>query len=140
MGFLMLAALLSAVHRIPQGQFHTCQSLLASAATAAWPATDALLLDLLDPATARELSARPERLWERIEVHSAPRHVLIVEVKNSAQARPEDLRGLRAFARDYPEASRWLLYRGSESLRRDSVLSVSVEEFLRRLRPGSFPE
>jgi predicted AAA+ superfamily ATPase len=62
-----------------------------------------------------------------------------IEVKNSAQVRPEDLRGLRSFGEDYPEASRWLLYRGSERFRRDGVLCLPVEEFLRQLHPGSFP-
>jgi uncharacterized protein len=63
-----------------------------------------------------------------------------VEVKSSRQIRPQDLRGLRAFGEDYPEATRWLLYRGSERLRRDGVACVPVEAFLRDLRPGTFPE
>lgn len=58
-----------------------------------------------------------------------------LEVKNSGQVRPEDLRGLRAFAEDYPEAQRLLLYRGRERLRRDGVLCVPVEDFLRELIP-----
>jgi len=63
-----------------------------------------------------------------------------IEVKNSAQIRPEDLRGLRAFCQDYPEAIPWLLHRGAERFRRDGVLCLPVEEFLRRLRPCSFPD
>ncbi|HUH12300.1 MAG TPA: AAA family ATPase, partial [Longimicrobiales bacterium] len=39
-----------------------------------------------------------------------------VEVKNSAQVRPADLRGLRSFRDDYPEARGILLYRGERRL------------------------
>jgi predicted AAA+ superfamily ATPase len=63
-----------------------------------------------------------------------------LEVKNTGQIRPVDLRGLRAFGEDYPEATRWLIYRGSERLMRDGVLCLPADEFLRGLRPGGFPE
>lgn len=58
-----------------------------------------------------------------------------VEVKGSAQVRPQDLRGLRTFGQDYPEASRLLLYRGQERLRFGDVLCLPVDSFLRTLRP-----
>jgi len=35
-----------------------------------------------------------------------------LEVKNTRRVRPGDLRALRAFAEDYPEACTFLLYRG----------------------------
>lgn len=63
-----------------------------------------------------------------------------IEVKNSAQVRTEDLRGLRAFGQDYPEAVCWLLHRGAERFLRDGVLCLPAEDFLRALRPGSFPD
>ena len=63
-----------------------------------------------------------------------------LEVKNTAQIRPADLRGLRAFGEDYPEASRWILYRGRERFIRDGILVLPAAEFLAGLRPGSFPE
>jgi uncharacterized protein len=62
-----------------------------------------------------------------------------LEVKNTAQVRSIDLRGLRAFGEDYPEATRWLIYRGKERFLRDGVICVPAEEFLRALRPGAFP-
>ena len=59
-----------------------------------------------------------------------------VEVKNTNQVRPEDLRGLRAFHDDYPECAQLLLYRGEHRLRKGEVLCIPVEDFLRSLRPG----
>jgi hypothetical protein len=49
--------------------------------------------------------------------------------------RGEDLRGLRAFAEDYPEASRLLLYRGRDVLMIDGVRCVPVDAFLRQVHP-----
>jgi len=62
-----------------------------------------------------------------------------LEVKNSAQVRPEDLRSLKSFGEDFPESRRWLLYRGRERLLRDGILCVPCEEFLLDLRPNHFP-
>ena len=62
-----------------------------------------------------------------------------VEVKNSRKVRPEDLRGLKAFAEDYPQSTRYLLYRGKERLMRDGILCMPCEDFLRRLEPDHFP-
>jgi predicted AAA+ superfamily ATPase len=58
-----------------------------------------------------------------------------IEVKNTRRVRPEDLGGLRAFAQDYPGASRTLLYRGNERLQIDGVTCVPVDAFLRGLDP-----
>ena len=62
-----------------------------------------------------------------------------LEVKNSAQARPEDLRGLKSFGEDFPESRRWLLYRGRERLLRDGILCVPCEAFLLQLKPNDSP-
>jgi uncharacterized protein len=62
-----------------------------------------------------------------------------LEVKNSTQVRPEDLRGLKNFGEDFPESRRWLLYRGRERLLRDGILCVPCEEFLLQLKPSEFP-
>ncbi|HIJ96489.1 MAG TPA: ATP-binding protein [Desulfuromonadales bacterium] len=62
-----------------------------------------------------------------------------LEVKNSVQIRPEDLRGLKNFAEDFPESRRWLLYRGKERLLRDGILCVPCEEFLLQIKPNGFP-
>jgi predicted AAA+ superfamily ATPase len=60
-----------------------------------------------------------------------------IEVKHTASVRPVDLRGLRAFKEDYPEASLRLLYRGRETLDLDGIRCLPCEEFLRALVPGS---
>ncbi len=63
-----------------------------------------------------------------------------IEVENSRTVRPRDLRGIRTFGQDYPEASLILLYRGEETLERDGVRCMPVDRFLSRLIPGrEFP-
>jgi uncharacterized protein len=59
-----------------------------------------------------------------------------LEVKNTARIRPEDLRGLRAFKTDYPESTAILLYRGHERLKRNDVLCLPCEDFLKSLHPA----
>ena len=56
-----------------------------------------------------------------------------IEVKNTASVRPEDIRPLKIFGTDYPEAKRTLVYRGKEKLRRDGILIVPCEKFLKTL-------
>jgi predicted AAA+ superfamily ATPase len=58
-----------------------------------------------------------------------------IEVKNSRRIASADLRGLRAFHEDYPQARRLLLYRGRERLRVDGVSCLPCEEFLAGIRP-----
>lgn len=65
-----------------------------------------------------------------------PSGLWAMEVKNAASVRSHDLRGLRSFRQDYPEAQALLLYRGTERLLIDDVLCVPVDEFLRQVRPG----
>jgi predicted AAA+ superfamily ATPase len=60
-----------------------------------------------------------------------------IEVKHTASLRPADLRGLRAFKEDYPEASLYLLYRGRETLDLDGIRCLPCEDFLRALVPGN---
>lgn len=59
-----------------------------------------------------------------------------IEVKNTSRVRPQDLRALRAFRDDYPEATVRLLYRGKDRLEIDGILCLPVEDFLIRLVPG----
>ncbi len=63
-----------------------------------------------------------------------------LEVKNTSAVRSEDLRGLKAFAEDYPESKRFLLYRGKERVQRDGILCLPCEEFLTSLQPNHFPD
>ena len=58
------------------------------------------------------------------------------EVKNARRVHSTDLRALRAFREDYPEAETALLYRGSERIRIDDVWCLPVREFLRQTTPN----
>lgn len=58
------------------------------------------------------------------------------EVQNAATVRTRDLRGLRAFLEDYPEAEARLLYRGSERLAIRGVRCEPCEAYLAAIRPG----
>ena len=53
-----------------------------------------------------------------------------VEVKTAARIQPRDLKALRTFGEDYPEAERFLLYRGREKLLRDGITIQPCEDFL----------
>lgn len=63
-----------------------------------------------------------------------------IEVKNTARVRPQDLRGLRAFGEDYPEAGLTLLYRGKDRLLLDGILCLPVDGFLEGLKPDNRPK
>ncbi len=58
------------------------------------------------------------------------------EVKNAGKVQSGDLRALRAFREDYPEADTALLYRGRERLRIDGIWCLPVQEFLRGMVPN----
>lgn len=60
-----------------------------------------------------------------------------LEVKHAARVRPADLRPLRRFAADYPEARVRLAYLGAERLRVDGVECLPAGELLRALAPGA---
>lgn len=53
-----------------------------------------------------------------------------IEVKNAATVHPQDLRALKTFGKDYPEAKRFLVYRGNERLLRDGISIEPATEFL----------
>ena len=60
-----------------------------------------------------------------------------LEVKHAARIRPADLRSLKGFARDYPEARVRLAYLGDERLLIDGVLCLPLGELLRAIVPGT---
>ena len=64
-----------------------------------------------------------------------PRGLSALEVKNASRVEAKDLRGLRAFREDYPEAQTALLHRGPDRLRINGIWCLPVDEFLRRLAP-----
>ena len=53
-----------------------------------------------------------------------------LEVKNSKNVTGKDLRGLKAFKKDYPQSELFLLYRGKDTFNRDGVLCKPCEKFL----------
>ena len=59
-----------------------------------------------------------------------------IEVKSSDRIRPEDLRPLRAFLSEYPEAKGLFLYRGKERRLVHDILCLPCEDFLRGLKPN----
>ena len=59
-----------------------------------------------------------------------------IDAMNADRIRPADLRGLRAFGDEYPEARRILLYRGERRLIRNRVLCLPVDAFLAKLDPA----
>jgi predicted AAA+ superfamily ATPase len=58
-----------------------------------------------------------------------------LEVIHSGRIRPEDTRGLEAFAADYSQSRCVLVYRGRERLKRGRILCLPVEQFLAELDP-----
>ncbi|MGE3165458.1 MAG: ATP-binding protein [Planctomycetota bacterium] len=59
-----------------------------------------------------------------------------LEVKHGRSVQRADLRGLRAFREDYPEAQLRFLYRGVDRLEIDGIPCVPVDHYLRAVRPG----
>jgi len=62
--------------------------------------------------------------------------LIAIEAKYSARVRSEDLRHLKAFKADYPEATCNLIYAGNQRLLIEDVLCLPAEEFLRGLHIG----
>jgi predicted AAA+ superfamily ATPase len=60
-----------------------------------------------------------------------------IEVKRSRNVHHTDLRALKAFKEDYPEASTCLLYRGQEEIRIGDILCLPCDTFLKKLNPSS---
>lgn len=58
-----------------------------------------------------------------------------VEVKRAASVHGKDLRALRAFRDDYPEAQVCLIYAGKERLAIDGIPCIPFEDFLMGLHP-----
>lgn len=64
-----------------------------------------------------------------------PRGVFAIEVKNSMKIRPDDLTSLHHFQEDYPDSIAFLLYRGRDVLKKNSIWCIPCEFFLKNLRP-----
>ncbi len=59
-----------------------------------------------------------------------------IEVKHATTIRPRDLRSLRAFGEDYPEAQLRLLYRGREPLEISGIRCLPCDDYLLKIIPG----
>ncbi len=66
-----------------------------------------------------------------------PNHFYAVEVKNTARIRPADLKGLKEFGQDYPQAKLFMVYRGSDQIQCGQVVCTPCERFLRNFTPVS---
>lgn len=62
-----------------------------------------------------------------------------IEVKNTARVNSADLRGLKAFKKEYPIAKTMLLHRGKEEWMEDGILCRPCENFLLSLKPNHEP-
>lgn len=60
-----------------------------------------------------------------------------IEVKNNKAISPSDLRGLKEFKKDYPEVTPLFLYRGKEAIKREGILCLPVDDFLKNLDPAA---
>ena len=59
-----------------------------------------------------------------------------LEVKNARKVHSADLRSLRTFRDDYPEAETAVLYRGSQRMRIDDIWCLPVQGFLCQVAPN----
>ena len=58
-----------------------------------------------------------------------------IEVKRNRHISPADLKSLKIFKKEYPEATCCLLYGGKQRQKIGDILCIPVEEFLRNLHP-----
>jgi uncharacterized protein len=56
------------------------------------------------------------------------RGVMAIEVKRTAKIQSDELKGLRAFAQDYPEAKLYLFYCGDRRLNLNGVQAIPIQE------------
>ena len=93
-------------------------------------------INLTDPTTSLSFWRTPSGTEVDFVVYG-PSAFCAIEVKHSSSVRARDLRALKAFGQDYPEASLWLVYRGTERLEIDGILCVPCEEYLKGIVAGT---
>ncbi len=62
---------------------------------------------------------------------------IALEVKRSAKINNKDLKSLKSFKEDYPEATTGLLYLGKEKLSINGIPCIPCDQFLQQLHPKS---
>ena len=66
-------------------------------------------------------------------------HFYAIEVKNAIHVNTKNLKALKTFCRDYPEAGPLFLYRGKDKLLVDGIPCWPTDVFLRQLFPNHWP-
>lgn len=56
-----------------------------------------------------------------------------IEIKRSQTIATRQLRGLKKFHEDYPEATRWLVYGGKDQMEIDGITIIPVGMFLQNI-------
>ncbi len=113
---------------------------LDSAAEMAGPALETLVLQELRAVNDYHALGYDIHFWRTkhgLEVDFilyGPRGLLALEVKRSTAAHPADLRALKEFRKEYPEASCILLYGGERTLFIDGIRIIPVGDALRSLK------
>lgn len=116
---------------------------LDSPAEAAGAALEGLVAQQLRAWIAYDGGERTLQYWRTksgVEVDFVvygPETFLALEVKAARRVTTHDLRPLKAFLEDYPEAKACLLHGGRERLLLDGIPCLPAAEFLPRLRPGA---
>ncbi len=64
-----------------------------------------------------------------------PDGIWAIEVKQAKDIQNKDMKGLKAFHEDYPDAQCLLLYGGKEKLKKGNILCLPCEQFLKNLVP-----
>lgn len=75
--------------------------------------------------------------WAEVDfILYGPEGIVAIEVKRTAQVRNADMKALKAFKADYPQARLILLYGGKEPLKVRNVRYVPCGDWLLNLKPG----
>jgi predicted AAA+ superfamily ATPase len=56
--------------------------------------------------------------------------LIAIEVKRASSIRSRELSGLKTFAKDYPESTRYMFYGGKRRKFRDDIALIPIEEAL----------
>ncbi len=106
------------------------------------PALEGLVAQHLRAWTQSQQDKHQLYFWQtrtKIEVDFiiyGPRGFWAIEVKRSSNPSPKDVKSLKIFKEEYPEATCFLLYGGDKKQKISNVLCVPIEEFLRELQPS----
>lgn len=64
-----------------------------------------------------------------------PRGFWAIEVKRNSHLSPDDVKGIKTFQKEYPEAQCCIVYGGSRKEKYHDILCIPAEEFLRSIDP-----